>query len=142
MTCSHLFVWCIRCPASLLIEYPAQERLSILEHLSSETQPSSDLVATLCRACDRKRPGSSCSSLDIAVCRVKGMLIYKNACKISDRIVNVATAPNGSLLFVSMDKISRALKTAALYGLDPVLFNEEQLLGSGLLIPQVSSCFI
>jgi hypothetical protein len=70
------------------------------------------------------------------------MMIYKTACKILDRKVTIAKAPNGRLVHVSMDKISETLNTAALYGLDPVTSNEEDSPGRDLLVPQVSSRLI
>lgn len=69
-------------------------------------------------------------------------MIYKNACKLLNDKVSIAESLDGSVLCISMDRISKALKTAALYGLDPVLLNEENTFGKSPVIPRVSSHFI
>lgn len=143
LTRSHMFVWCRRCPAALLIEYEGHEQLDFLHCKDTMPGPSSHLVATICRACARKRSSPYDSSLDIAVCRVQGMMIYKHACEISNRTVKVATDTYGRLLCVDMSTISgKFTMPSVLYGLDACCFNEGCTPGKSLLVPQVSSCFI
>lgn len=142
LTRSHMFVWYYRCPAALLIEYEGHEQLDFLHYKDTTPEPSSHLVATICRACTRKRPSSHDPYLDIAVCRVKGMMIYKHACEISNRTVKVATDTSGRILCVDMNKISgKFTMSSVLYRLDTDCFNGSTS-GKGLLVPQVSSCFI
>lgn len=138
-----MFVWCSRCPAALLVEYESHEKMDFLHCKDTMPEGSAHLIATLCRACTRERPSSPDSALDIAACRVQGMMIYKHACELAKRSVNIATDRRGRLLCVDMNTISgRLTRSSVLYGLDADCFNEGCTPGRSLLVPHLSSCFI
>lgn len=80
---NHLFVWCSHCPGVLLIEYPVEQNLSFLDSDYSKTKPSAYMVTTVCRSCTRRGYYSALSStLTLAICRVEGIMMYKNACEL------------------------------------------------------------
>lgn len=125
---NHLFVWCTHCPALLLIEYPAQQKLTFLQPVPP-TQPSSSMIATICRSCRRKGLGVKASLflLPLAAYRVRGMMMYQNACRLSQQTVHICTTITEHLLCVSMDQISSAMTDdCSLFGVDFVSVNERQ----------------
>lgn len=108
----------------------------------TKPEPSSHLIATICRACTRKRPRSHDPYLDIEVCRVQGMMIYEHACEISNHTFKVSTDTSGRLLCVDINEISGNFPmSSVLYGLDADCFNGSTS-GKSLLVPQLSSWFI
>lgn len=142
---NNVFVWCSYCPAVLLIRYPAQQqKLSFLNSSRSTTQPSSDIVATVCRSCSRKGHDiTTTSSLPLATHRVQGMLVYQNACILACQTVNVATDDSELPLCVSMDQISATMTDdCSLLGLDPLSINEKRVDARDFFTPYVSSSFL
>lgn len=104
---NQLYVWCLTCSALLLVEYPVQHQMPFLgPGLSAE--PTSAVVATLCRSCKRKG-GDNFGSSRLDGQYFHGKRIYKNMCKLACRSVQIPTDTGNFIRFVSMNQISDCL---------------------------------